>query len=54
VQTDIHDWLALPVGGPTLDRTEWVKDPGLEPGFNLVLDRIPPGREQPDLADGAA
>jgi hypothetical protein len=40
VQADIHDWLALPVGGPTLNRTEWWKDPGLEPGFDPMLDRI--------------
>jgi hypothetical protein len=40
VQADVHDRLALPVGGPTLDRTEWGKDPGLEPGFNPVLDQI--------------
>jgi hypothetical protein len=40
VQVDIHDRLALPVGGPTLDRTEWGKDPGLEPGFDHVLDPI--------------
>jgi hypothetical protein len=40
VQADVHDRLALPVGGPTLDRTEWGKDPGLEPGFDPVLDRI--------------
>jgi hypothetical protein len=40
VQADAHDHLALPVGAPTLDRTEWVKDPGLELGFNPVLDRI--------------
>jgi hypothetical protein len=40
VQADVHDRLALPIGGPTLDRTEWGKDPGLEPGFNPVLDRI--------------
>jgi hypothetical protein len=32
--------LALPVGGPTLDRTEWGGNPGLEPGFDPVLDRI--------------
>jgi hypothetical protein len=25
---------------PNLDRTEWGKDPGLEPGFDPVLDRI--------------
>jgi hypothetical protein len=40
VQADVHDRLALPIGGPTLDRTEWGKDRGLEPGFNPVLDRI--------------
>jgi hypothetical protein len=40
VQVDVHDRLALPVGGPTLDRTEWGKDPGLEPGFEPVLDWI--------------
>jgi hypothetical protein len=40
VQADIHDRLALPVGGSTLDHTEWGKDPGLEPGFDPVLDRI--------------
>jgi hypothetical protein len=40
VQVDVHDRLALPVGGPTLDCTEWGKDPGLEPGFDPVLDRI--------------
>jgi hypothetical protein len=36
----VHDRLTLPSGSPTLDRTEWVKDPSLEPGFDLVLDRI--------------
>jgi hypothetical protein len=40
VQADVHDRLALPVDGPTLGRTEWGKDPGLEPGFDPVLDRI--------------
>jgi hypothetical protein len=40
VQADIHDRLALPVGGSTLDHTEWGKDLGLEPGFDPVLDRI--------------
>jgi hypothetical protein len=40
VQANAHDRLALPVGGPTLDRTEWGKDPGLEPGFDLVLERV--------------
>jgi hypothetical protein len=40
VQADAHDRLALPIGGPTLDRTEWGKDPGLEQGFNPVLERV--------------
>jgi hypothetical protein len=40
VQADVHDRLALSVSGPTLNRTEWGKDPGLEPGFDPVLDRI--------------
>jgi hypothetical protein len=40
VQANIHDRLTLPIGGPTLDRTEGGKDPGLEPGFDPVLDRI--------------
>jgi hypothetical protein len=40
VQADAHDRLALPVGGPTLNRTEWGKDLGLEPGFDPVLERI--------------
>jgi hypothetical protein len=40
VQADVHDWLALPVGGLTLDRTEWGQDPDLEPGFNPMLDQI--------------
>jgi hypothetical protein len=40
VQADVHDRLALLIGGPTLDRTEWGKDPSLELGFVPVLDRI--------------
>jgi hypothetical protein len=40
VQADVHDRLVLPIVGLTLDRTEWVKDPVLEPGFNPVMDRI--------------
>jgi hypothetical protein len=40
VQVDAHDRLALPVDAPTLDRTEWVKDPRLELGFDPVLDQI--------------
>jgi hypothetical protein len=37
VQADSHDRLALPVDAPTLDCTEWVKDPGLESGFDPML-----------------
>jgi hypothetical protein len=40
VQVNVHDWLALPIGGPTLDRTEWGKDPSLKLSFDPVLDRI--------------
>jgi hypothetical protein len=40
VQADVHDRLALLIGGLTLDCTEWWKDPGLESGFDPVLDRI--------------
>jgi hypothetical protein len=40
VHADVHDRLTLPIGGPTLDRTEWGKDPGLEPGFYPMLDQI--------------
>jgi hypothetical protein len=40
VQTNVHDRLALPIGSPTLDHTEWVKDPGLELSFDPVLDWI--------------
>jgi hypothetical protein len=40
VQVDAHDRLTLPVDAPTLDRTERVKDPGLESGFDPVLDWI--------------
>jgi hypothetical protein len=40
VQADVHDRLELPIGGPTLDRTERGKDPDLELGFNPVLDQI--------------
>jgi hypothetical protein len=40
VQADVHDRLTLPFGGPTLDRTDWGKDPGLESGFDPVLHRI--------------
>jgi hypothetical protein len=40
VQADAHDRLVIPAAAPTLDRAEWGKDPGLESGFNSVLDRI--------------
>jgi hypothetical protein len=40
VQADVHDWLTLSVSGPTLDRTEWGKDPDLELSFDPVLDQI--------------
>jgi hypothetical protein len=40
VQVNVHDRLTLPIGGPTVDRTKWGKDPILEPGFDPVLDRI--------------
>jgi hypothetical protein len=40
VQADSNDRLALPAGAPTLDCTEWVKDPGLESGFDPILDQI--------------
>jgi hypothetical protein len=40
VQVDVQDQLALSVDGLTLDRTEWVKDPYLESGFDPMLDRI--------------
>jgi hypothetical protein len=40
VQADVHDRLTLPIDGPTLDRTEWGKDPSPEPGFDPVVDRI--------------
>jgi hypothetical protein len=40
MQADAHDWLVIPAAAPTLDRAEWGKDPGLESGFDPVLDRI--------------
>jgi hypothetical protein len=40
VQANVHDRLALLIDGLTLDRTEWVKDPGLKSNFDPVLDRI--------------
>jgi hypothetical protein len=38
VHVNVHDRLTLPIGGPTVDRTKWGKDPTLEPGFDPVLD----------------
>jgi hypothetical protein len=40
VQADAHNWLTLPVTAPTLDNTEWGKDPDLESGFDPVLHQI--------------
>jgi hypothetical protein len=40
VKADAHDRFALPVGGLTLDRTEWGTDPSLEPGFDSVLELV--------------
>jgi hypothetical protein len=40
VDVDVNDRLTLPAAAPTLDCTEWVKDPGLESGFDPVLDQI--------------
>jgi hypothetical protein len=40
MQADAHDRLMIPADAPTLNRAEWGKDPGLESGFDPVLDRI--------------
>jgi hypothetical protein len=40
VQANVHDRLTLPVDGPTLGRTEWGKDLGLEPSFDPLLNQI--------------
>jgi hypothetical protein len=40
VQADAHDRLVIPAVAPTLDRAEWGKDPGLDSGFDPVLDWI--------------
>jgi hypothetical protein len=40
MQADAHDQLVIPAAAPTLNRAEWGKDPGLESGFDPVLDRI--------------
>jgi hypothetical protein len=40
MQADAHDRLVIPAAAPTLDHAEWGKDPGLESGFDPVLDWI--------------
>jgi hypothetical protein len=40
MQADAHDRLVIPAAALTLNRAEWGKDPGLEPEFDPVLDRI--------------
>jgi hypothetical protein len=40
MQADAHDRLVILAAVPTLDHVEWGKDPGLESGFDPVLDRI--------------
>jgi hypothetical protein len=40
MQADDHDRLVIPAAAPTLNHVEWGKDPGLESGFDPVLDRI--------------
>jgi hypothetical protein len=40
MQADAHDRLVIPAAALTLNRAEWGKDPGLESGFDPVLDRI--------------
>jgi hypothetical protein len=40
MQANAHDRLVIPAATPTFNRAEWGKDPGLEPGFDPVLDRI--------------
>jgi hypothetical protein len=40
MQADAHDRLVIPAATPTLNRAEWGKDPGLESGFDPVLDQI--------------
>jgi hypothetical protein len=39
-QVDVHDRLALPISAPTLDCAEWIKNPGLESGFDPGQDRF--------------
>jgi hypothetical protein len=53
MQVDAHDQLVIPTAAPTLNRAEWGKDPGLESGFDPVLDRIQYlAGEWPDFPDG--
>jgi hypothetical protein len=40
MQADANDRLVIPAAAPTLNRAEWGKDPGLESGFDPVLDQI--------------
>jgi hypothetical protein len=40
VQADAHDRFMIPAAAPTIDRAEWGKDPGLESGFDPMLDQI--------------
>jgi hypothetical protein len=40
MQADAHDRLVIPAAASTINRAEWGKDPGLESGFDPVLDRI--------------
>jgi hypothetical protein len=40
MQADAHERLVVSAAAPTLNRAEWGKDPGLESGFDPVLDRI--------------
>jgi hypothetical protein len=40
MQADAHDRLVIPTAALTLNCAEWGKDPGLESGFDPMLDRI--------------
>jgi hypothetical protein len=40
MQADAHDRFMIPAAALTLNRAEWGKDPGLESGFDPVLDQI--------------
>jgi hypothetical protein len=37
---DAHNWLELPTTAPTASRSDWEKDPNLQPAYNPMLDRI--------------